>query len=158
MSPLFHNSFNIYLQESNCIFIWETWLFNSFFLNSANLICRGTFISKYFKKSHGLRVNESQLYNDVGHPERDHTLSLIRECFYWPRMTADFEKWVTECQKCLVHTVTSLFIKFRSRQLESENKKAAGIQGNRYACRIFHHFHKGDNFCKLSPSENGAFS
>ena len=32
-----------------------------FFLNSANLICRGTYISKYFRESIGLRDNESRL-------------------------------------------------------------------------------------------------
>ena len=31
-------------------------------LNSANLICRGTDVSKYFRKSPGLRDNESRLY------------------------------------------------------------------------------------------------
>ena len=35
---------------------------NYFFLNSANLICRGTDISKYFRGSLGIRDNESQLY------------------------------------------------------------------------------------------------
>ena len=34
-----------------------------FFLNSANLICRGTDISKHFWESLGLRVNESLLYS-----------------------------------------------------------------------------------------------
>ena len=39
------------------------WLFNlSFFLNSANLICRDTDISKYFREPFGLRDNESRLY------------------------------------------------------------------------------------------------
>ena len=33
-----------------------------FFLNSANLICRGTDISKYFRGSLGIRDNESRLY------------------------------------------------------------------------------------------------
>ena len=33
-----------------------------FFLNSANLICRGTDISKYFRDSLGIRDNESRLY------------------------------------------------------------------------------------------------
>ena len=33
-----------------------------FFLNSANLICRGTDISKYFRESLGIRDNESRLY------------------------------------------------------------------------------------------------
>ena len=34
------------------------------FLNSANLICRGSDISKYSRKSLGLRDNESRLYQD----------------------------------------------------------------------------------------------
>ena len=42
------------------------------------------------------------LHNDVEHPGRDRTLSLIRERFYWPRMTADIEKWTKECQRCLL--------------------------------------------------------
>ena len=29
------------------------------------------------------------LHNDVGHPGRDRALSLIRERFYWPKMTAE---------------------------------------------------------------------
>ena len=33
-----------------------------FFLNSANLICRSTDISKYFRESLGIRDNESRLY------------------------------------------------------------------------------------------------
>ena len=37
-------------------------------------------------------------YNDVGHPGRDRTFSLIRERFYWPRMTADIDKW-TSCRR-----------------------------------------------------------
>ena len=35
---------------------------NYFFLNSANLICRGTDISQYFIESIGFRDNESRLY------------------------------------------------------------------------------------------------
>ena len=64
ISPLFHNiSAYLYFQESNYIFICEMWLFDlSFFLNSENLICRDTDISKYFKESLGLRDNESRLY------------------------------------------------------------------------------------------------
>ena len=37
-------------------------LSNYFFLNSANLICRTTDISKYFRESLGVRDNESRLY------------------------------------------------------------------------------------------------
>ena len=33
-----------------------------FILNSANLICRGTDISKYFRESFELRDNENRLY------------------------------------------------------------------------------------------------
>ena len=35
------------------------------FLNSANLICRSTDISKYFRESLGIRDNESRLYLNV---------------------------------------------------------------------------------------------
>lgn len=41
------------------------------------------------------------LHNDVGHPGRDRTLSLIRERFFWPKMTADIDKWTSECRRCL---------------------------------------------------------
>ena len=62
---LFSTIFSVYLyfQDSNYIFICEMWLFDlSFFLNSANLICRDTDISKYFRESLGLQDNESPLY------------------------------------------------------------------------------------------------
>ena len=38
------------------------WLIELFFLNSANLICRGMDISKYFRESLGIRDIESRLY------------------------------------------------------------------------------------------------
>ena len=40
-----------------------------FYLNSANLKCRGTDISKYFRESLGLRDNESRLYFQLVHVE-----------------------------------------------------------------------------------------
>ena len=48
---LFHNIFNIPLTSGVIlhIFTYEMWLFDLFFLNSANLICQGTDISKYFR-------------------------------------------------------------------------------------------------------------
>ena len=53
----------LYFNESNYIFFCEMWLFElSIFLKSAHLICRDTDISKYFRKSLGLRDNESRLY------------------------------------------------------------------------------------------------
>ena len=42
------------------------------------------------------------LHNDVGHLGRDRTLSLIRERFHWPRMTAEIEQWTKQCQRCLL--------------------------------------------------------
>ena len=39
---------------------------NYFFLNSANLICRGMDISKNFRESLGIRDNESRLYLTTG--------------------------------------------------------------------------------------------
>ena len=50
-------SVHLYFQESNYIHVFtcEMWLFDlSFFLNSANLICRDADISKYFRESLGL--------------------------------------------------------------------------------------------------------
>lgn len=41
------------------------------------------------------------LHNDVGHPGKDRTTSLVRERFFWPLMTLDIEKWVNECDRCL---------------------------------------------------------
>ena len=41
----------LYFKEPNYIFICEMWLFDLFFLNSANLICRGRDVSKYFRES-----------------------------------------------------------------------------------------------------------
>ena len=38
------------------------WLIKLVFLNSANLICRSTDISNYFRESLGIRDNESRLY------------------------------------------------------------------------------------------------
>ena len=65
---LFSTIFSVYLyfQESNYIFICEMWLFDlSFFLNSANLICRNMDISKYFRESLGLRDNESTVLLNI---------------------------------------------------------------------------------------------
>ena len=41
------------------------------------------------------------LHNDIGHPGRDRTLSLIRERFFWPGMASDCENWVKECPRCI---------------------------------------------------------
>ena len=64
ISSLFPQYFSISLtsKESNYIYFAKCGCSNYFFLNSANLICRGTDISKYFKGSLGIRDNESRLY------------------------------------------------------------------------------------------------
>ena len=53
---------------------------NYFFLNSANLICRTTDISKYFRESLGLRDNESRLYLPEIILLNHNTLSLYHTC------------------------------------------------------------------------------
>ena len=60
----FHNIFNISLASAvklhiNFLNVVVRFIF---FLNSANLICRGSDISKYFRESLGLRDDESRLY------------------------------------------------------------------------------------------------
>ena len=36
----------------------------------------------------------------MGHVGRDRTLSLIQSRFYWPGLTSDVEKWLTNCIRC----------------------------------------------------------
>ena len=85
ISPLFHNISIYSLTKSPITYIFvKCGCSNYCFLNSANLICRGTDISKYFRESLGIRDNESRLYifivekNDTG-------LFDISEksCFAW---------------------------------------------------------------------------
>ena len=62
ISP-FHNIFSRSLTLSPITHIFvKCGCLNYFVLNSANLICRGTDISKYFRESSGIRDNESRLY------------------------------------------------------------------------------------------------
>ena len=41
------------------------------------------------------------LHDDCGHQGLDKTMSLIRERFFWPRMSVDVEDWVHKCGRCL---------------------------------------------------------
>ena len=41
------------------------------------------------------------LHNDMGHPSKDRTLSLLRDRFYWPGMTSDTENWIKNCGRCI---------------------------------------------------------
>ena len=59
-----------------------------FFLNSAILICRGTDISKYLRKSLGIRDNESGLYssshdwaNSIDWPNKQNWLNTAKDAF-----------------------------------------------------------------------------
>ena len=41
------------------------------------------------------------LHDDMGHPGKDRTLSLLKERFYWPGMTKDVEEWIASCGRCI---------------------------------------------------------
>ena len=41
------------------------------------------------------------LHDDIGHLGRDKTLELVRDRYYWPRMTAEVEEKVKTCDRCL---------------------------------------------------------
>ena len=41
------------------------------------------------------------LHNDMGHPGKDRTLSLLRDRFYWPGMDKDVEEWIEQCGRCI---------------------------------------------------------
>ena len=43
----------------------------------------------------------TNLHDNVGHPGRERTLALLRERFYWPRMSIDVENHVLKCGRCL---------------------------------------------------------
>lgn len=49
--------------------------------------------------AHASTVIEA-LHDDMGHPGKDRTLSLIKDRFYWPGMDKDVELWITECGRC----------------------------------------------------------
>ncbi|KAL5019205.1 hypothetical protein ScPMuIL_004927 [Solemya velum] len=42
-----------------------------------------------------------RLHDDVGHPGRDRTLSLLQDRFYWPNMKKDVEDWLKKCGRCI---------------------------------------------------------
>ena len=79
LPPLFHNIFNIspnFKSPITHIFV-KCGCSNYFFLNSANLICRGTDILKYFREFLGIRVNDSRLI--ISFYEQDHAKMCL-----WP--------------------------------------------------------------------------
>ena len=38
---------------------------------------------------------------DAGHQGRDHTLSLLQECFWWPGMAKQMRQAIKTCRRCL---------------------------------------------------------
>ncbi len=43
----------------------------------------------------------ASLHDDVGHPGRERTLSLLRDRFYWPGMSTAVENYVKNCGRCI---------------------------------------------------------
>ena len=48
-----------------------------------------------------IRVVLQALHDEMGHPGRDRTNSLIRERFYWPGMSRDIDDWISHCDRCV---------------------------------------------------------
>ncbi|PJE77975.1 hypothetical protein CI610_03096 [invertebrate metagenome] len=42
------------------------------------------------------------LHDDVGHPGRDRTLSLLRDRFFWPCLSKDVDAWIKKCPRCVL--------------------------------------------------------
>jgi transposase InsO family protein len=42
-----------------------------------------------------------ELHTKMGHPGRDKTTELIRERFYWPKMSVHIGQWVKHCDRCI---------------------------------------------------------
>ena len=43
----------------------------------------------------------NRCHRDAGHQDCDHTLSLLQECFWWPRMTNQMWQSIKTCAHCL---------------------------------------------------------
>lgn len=41
------------------------------------------------------------MHNDMGHPGRDRTTSLVKDRFYWSGMYQDITTWIEECGRCI---------------------------------------------------------
>ena len=42
------------------------------------------------------------IHNQMGHPGRDKTLSLIRDRFFWPGQYQDVDDWIKGCKRCVL--------------------------------------------------------
>jgi transposase InsO family protein len=41
------------------------------------------------------------VHNNMGHPGRDRTTSLLRDRFFWHGMTRDVDEWIGDCDRCV---------------------------------------------------------
>ena len=41
------------------------------------------------------------IHDQAGHQGRDRTLSLLRDRFFWPGMSADVDSWIKDCPRCI---------------------------------------------------------
>lgn len=41
------------------------------------------------------------VHDCMGHPGRERTLSILKDRFFWPGITADTELWIKQCGRCL---------------------------------------------------------
>ena len=48
----------------------------------------------------------NSLHNNLGHLGRDRYMSLVRDRFYWPSMTADVEKRIQKSERCVKRNAT----------------------------------------------------
>ena len=133
---LFSTIFSVYLyfQESNSTFICEMWLFDlSFFLNSANLICRDTDISKYFRESLGLRDNESRLYIDE--------VTSFYIILLAAKLSNDLKSCIiSSCKKKKKKKKDAVFCKCAKRHLKCVNYLTFNIVGKKFSRRHFEIF------------------
>ena len=42
-----------------------------------------------------------QLHDNMGHMGRDRTIHLVKERFFWPKMTSEVENYISSCRRCL---------------------------------------------------------
>ena len=40
-------------------------------------------------------------HNDVGHFGHERSLDLLRSRVYWPKMSADLQEWIDQCERCI---------------------------------------------------------
>lgn len=81
----------------------------------------------------------TQLHQDHGHQGIERTTELVRQCCYWPGMSADIKQWVQTCERCqMAKDSESVPRSFMGHLLASRPNKIVAI-----------------DFTLLDPSRNG---